>query len=115
MKPPERASIFGNQADRAGEGGFNLDRFKPATPKPAPPPEAIAAVSTGAGYPSREPVQPPAAKRPPTTGRNVQFNLKASPETLDQFRTIKDRKGWSLAETFEKAVAALQREVGEDS
>ena len=45
------------------------------------------------------------------TGRNVQFNVKASQETVDAFYAISDRNGWVLGETLEHALAALQREV----
>ena len=46
------------------------------------------------------------------TGRNVQFNVKASQETVDAFYAISDAKGWVLGETLEHALAALKRELG---
>jgi hypothetical protein len=48
------------------------------------------------------------------TGRNVQFNVKASRETVDAFYAISDTNGWVLGETLEHALAALQRELGQE-
>jgi hypothetical protein len=45
------------------------------------------------------------------TGRNIQLNIKARAEIIDAFYGIADRKGWVLGETFERAVAALEREL----
>jgi hypothetical protein len=45
------------------------------------------------------------------TGRNVQFNMKASQEAVDAFYAISDKQGWVLGETLEHAVAALRREL----
>jgi hypothetical protein len=41
----------------------------------------------------------------------VQFNVKASQDTVDAFYAISDGCGWVLGETLEKALAALQREL----
>lgn len=41
------------------------------------------------------------------TGRSGQLNLKLARRTEDNFRAFADRHGWSLAETFEQAVALL--------
>jgi hypothetical protein len=66
---------------------------------------------------SREPApakkQKPPAREPRhrRTGRNVQFNLKVRQEALDAFYEIADLENWVLGETFEKAVAALKREL----
>ena len=45
------------------------------------------------------------------TGRNVTFSAKTTKQTVDQFYTIAEQNGWKAGETFEKAVAALQRET----
>ena len=42
----------------------------------------------------------------------MQFNVKASQETVDAFYAISDSKGWVLGETLEHALAALKRELG---
>jgi len=43
------------------------------------------------------------------TGRNMQFNLKARPETIESFCNIADQQGWGLGETLEKAVSLLEK------
>jgi hypothetical protein len=45
------------------------------------------------------------------TGRNVQFNVKASQEAIDAFYRISDAQNWVLGETLERALAALEREL----
>ena len=42
------------------------------------------------------------------TGRNVQLNIKAKQETIDQINAIADRRGWVLGEVLEHALAALE-------
>jgi hypothetical protein len=77
----------------------------------------VRAVSEAANFQSRELrreilANPP--KREPRryrTGRNIQLNIKARAETIEAFYAIADRKGWILGETFERAVAALEREL----
>src|SRR5689334_2803577 len=56
----------------------------------------------------------PATKRQPMvyrTGRNVTFSAKTTQKTVDTFYEIAQRQGWKAGETFEKAVAALQRQL----
>lgn len=58
---------------------------------------------------------PQPAKRPPRThrtGRNVQFNLKASAEAIDLFYALADRHGVTLGELLEMALAALREKDG---
>jgi hypothetical protein len=43
------------------------------------------------------------------TGRNIQLNIKARAETIARFYAIADFNGWVLGETFERAIAALER------
>jgi hypothetical protein len=118
-----RASIF-------ADDDLDVSDFAPkAGPdKSAPMPEEVRAVAEAARFRSREPALPqvpvaaplaaPLAKRVPRryrTGRNVQFNVKASQDTVDAFYAISDIKGWVLGETLEHALAALQRELTRDS
>ncbi len=104
-----RASIF--EGDELDVSAFAP---KPGPDRSAPPPAEVRAVAEAANFRSREPAPPPvtAIKRTPRrhrTGRNVQFNLKASQETVDAFYAISDQQGWVLGETLEHALAALQR------
>jgi hypothetical protein len=83
--------------------------------------EKLREISASRNFPSREPqprpeIPPKAAKprREPRiykTGRNVQFNVKASQTTIDAFYAISNQQGWVLGETLEHALAALRREL----
>lgn len=66
-----------------------------------------------AGFRSREPAAsiPTPKQRRRRTGRNAQFNLKTTPETIAMFTQIADAQGWGLGEAFEKATALLKRET----
>jgi hypothetical protein len=119
----QRASVF----DQAPE--IDISGFEPRkTAKPAARPDELKAISESASFVSREPVAPsskaaptprasreaqkePIAREPRRhrTGRNIQLNIKARAETIDRFYAIADRHGWVLGETFERAVAALER------
>jgi hypothetical protein len=70
-----------------------------------------AQAAQAAGFQSREPqaakpVSTPQRRR--RTGRNVQFNIKTTAETIATFCAIADANGWGLGETLEHAVALLQ-------
>jgi len=100
-------------------GGFE---FK-ASPIARPPKTETARAAQAAGFQNREPLAspqpgppPPAPSKPVATqrrrrtGRNVQFNIKTTPETIAAFCAIADANGWGLGETLERATALLQRE-----
>jgi hypothetical protein len=100
-----------------GDGDLDLSEFRP---KPPASPEQVRGVAEQAGFQSREPkaaAEPlPAApqRREPRryrTGRNVQLNLKVRQEAVDAFYRLADERGWVLGEAFERAVAALEREL----
>ena len=118
----ERASVFDHGPDIAISG------FEPRkVAKPAAQPDQVKAISETASFVSREPIRAPLqpapapvareAQREPTmresrrhrTGRNIQLNIKATAETIDRFYAIADRHGWVLGETFDRAIAALER------
>jgi hypothetical protein len=110
----KRASIF--------EDALQLDvsDFSPKKrpDNKAPTAEQVRAVAEAANFPSREASRAPdktAIQRPGRvyrTGRNVQFNIKALQETVDEFYAITDaHTGWVLGYTLERAVAALKREL----
>jgi hypothetical protein len=90
----------------------------------APPAEQVKAFAEAVNFPSREarpskaaiPKQGPKPReqrepRRHRTGRNIQFNCKATQETIDAFYALADQNGWLVGETLERAIAALQREV----
>lgn len=91
----------------------SLDDFKP-TPVKRPAKEQVAEAAEKAAFRSREPkptpvavATPPKIDRRRRTGRTAQLNLKAKPETIEQFYAIADAHGWGLGEAFEHAVARL--------
>ena len=109
-----RASIFEETED------LDVSGFAPKTAPDAdaPAPERVRAVAEAANFRSREPrpaksaAMPKHSPRRYRTGRNVQLNLKASQETVDAFYSVADKNGWVLGETLERAIQALERELG---
>ena len=84
MSDPNRVDPFG--------GDLDLSDFKPAAPKkPKLEASAIREVSEANNFPSRAASKPNPLKAAATvqrrrrTGRNVQFNIKATPETIARF------------------------------
>lgn len=85
-------------------------------PKPEKPvlPEALAQIAEDNNFTSRQAPRPTkkAERRKPRihrTGRNAQFNTKATPETIAKFYRLVDERGGKGAELFEMAVDALER------
>lgn len=114
--PPQkpRASIFEDVLD------VDVSDFavKKRGDDNAPPQEQVRALAEAANFRSREgslAFVSPAKKRPGRvhrTGRNVQFNIKASQETVDAFYALTEaHPGWVLGYTLERAVEALKREL----
>ncbi len=85
--------------DRADPFDLDLSSFKPAPTKLQARPEAIRQVSEANNFPSRV--------RRRRTGRNVQLNIKVTPEALHRFTAVADRNRWTFGETFERALDAL--------
>lgn len=103
--------------------GNELDDFDPAQwaksapSREKPEPETIKQAAEAAGFRSREPVKSEAPPQPAPrqqrrrrTGRNVQFNIKTKPETIEAFTRIADAMGWGFGEAFERATELLERE-----
>jgi hypothetical protein len=91
---------------------FDLSDFQPTPPKkPATVvhKEAIRQVSEDNNFPSRaaeraKPVgsKPVVQQRRRRTGRNVQFNIKATAETIARFTALADRKGIPFGELLDQ-------------
>lgn len=99
-----------------GEALSDLGGFEPTRrEKPAPEPQAAAAAGFTRREPSPapEPADPPKAQRRRRTGRNAQINIKARPETLEQFYAAADAMGLGVGEAFEVAVELLQRKIAD--
>ena len=110
----ERASIFDNSAE-FDVSEFAPKKINPSSPTPA---EAVRAVAEETNFVNREPAKPRksiSSRKEPRrhrTGRNVQVNIKALQETVDRFNAIVDAQKWVTGYVLERAVAALERELG---
>jgi hypothetical protein len=75
------------------------------------PPETIERIAEENNFPSRQaaktPREPPRKRRVYTTGRNRQFNIKATPETVERFYKMADDRRVPLCELLEQALEAL--------
>jgi hypothetical protein len=119
-----RPSIFG------GEDNLDLSHFEPKTEPDTPPvpPETVRRVSEEGGFPSRAQrghtaVQPPRRLTVPKTGRTVLLNARVTQRAHDRFHEIIERERLryeagelshrvTLGEIVERALAALEREMG---
>lgn len=103
-----------NRADPFS-GDLDLSEFKP-TPlkKPAARKDAIRQVSEENNFPSRSPEhsKPVVAQRRHRTGRNAQFNIKATPETIARFTSLADRHGLVFGELLDRALDAFEKTNG---
>ncbi len=122
-----RPSIFGDEDD------LDLSRFEPkkGPDMPAVAPETVRQVSEEGGFPSRAqqwhtPVQPPKRLISPKTGRTVLLNARITQRAHDRFHEIIERERLryeagelthrvTLGEIVERALAALEREMGQGS
>lgn len=85
-------------------------------PKKGKPPEQSAVIERIAEENNFTSRQAPKIARTPkrkrrvyTTGRNQQFNIKATAATVDRFYRLADENGVSLCKLLEQALDALER------
>ena len=115
------------RADPFASLGDDLSDFAPVAPAARrPEPAAVREIAEKHNFPSRAPkAAKPAASEPPAapekpkreqrryrTGRNVQLNIKASSETVDELTRISNERGWVFGETLAHALAALKAQQG---
>jgi hypothetical protein len=85
---------------------------KTRTEKPIPT-ETIERIAEENNFPSRQaaktPREPRRKRRVYTTGRNRQFNIKATAETVERFCKLADEFQVPLCELLELALEALQQ------
>jgi hypothetical protein len=85
---------------------------KAKTEKPVPA-ETIERIAEENNFPSRQaakaPKEPRRKRRVYTTGRNRQFNIKATAETVERFYKMADERRVPLCELLEQALDALER------
>lgn len=87
----------------------------PTKPKASEPvaSDQVERISQEHNFPSRQPVK--AKPRPPRriarhrTGRNQQFNIKATAETIERFYKLADKKRVALGELLEQGLDAIER------
>jgi hypothetical protein len=76
--------------------------------------EAVARIADENNFPSRQaprvPREPRRKPRVYRTGRNQQFNAKATPETIEKFYKLANEKNVPLGELLRLALDALERE-----
>jgi len=103
-----RASIFEKpKLDIAG--------FTPrADDMPGPAPEQLNEITRGSKFRGREggesgPMRVQQRRR--RTGRNVQFNIRATQQVIDEFKALSEDMDWPDGLTLEKALASLKREL----
>jgi hypothetical protein len=86
---------------------------KPRKQKPVAE-EAITRIAEENNFPSRQVAKTPKDQRKKrriyTTGRNRQFNIKATEQTVERFYKMADDRHVPLCELFELALDALERE-----
>jgi hypothetical protein len=79
--------------------------------KPVPT-ETIERIAEDNNFPSRQaakaPKEPRRKRRVYTTGRNRQFNIKATAETVERFYKMADERKVPLCELLEQALDALE-------
>lgn len=94
---------------RLGEALSDIGSFEPSKRgKPTPEPQA-AGFTRREPSPALEPADPPKVQRRRGTGRNAKINIKAKPETLDQFYAAADAMGLGVGEALEIALNLLQK------
>lgn len=83
---------------------------KAKTEKPLPT-ETMERIAEENNFPSRQavkmPKEPRRKRRVYTTGRNRQFNIKATAETVERFYKMADERRVPLCELLEQALDAL--------
>jgi hypothetical protein len=91
-------------------GNLDVSGFAPKADAAGVSADVVRLVSEASHFTSREAI-PRRAPRIYRTGRTMQFNARATPETVEAFYAIADRQGWLVSEALERALAALQREL----
>jgi hypothetical protein len=80
--------------------------------------ETMERIAEENNFPSRQaaktPKEPRRKRRVYTTGRNRQFNIKATADTLDRFYKMADARKVPLCELMELALDALERAGDQD-
>jgi hypothetical protein len=106
-----RASIFEKPKPKVDVSGFAPRAEAEARPRP----EDLEELTRGSKFRSREGTEPEPVRvhqRRRRTGRNVQFNIRATQQVIDEFKALSEEMDWPDGLTLEKALAARKREMG---
>jgi hypothetical protein len=108
----ERASIFDKPKPAIDVSGFAPRSDSEVRPRP----EDLEQLTRGSKFRSREGAEPDPAparvqQRRRRTGRNVQFNIRATQQVIDEFKALSEEMDWPDGLTLEKALRALKREL----
>ncbi len=106
----DRASIF--DKPKLDIGGFAPRMDDAARPQP----EQLDQLTRGSKFRSREgaesaPVVNRVQQRRRRTGRNVQFNIRATQDVIDEFKALSESMDWPDGLTLEKALKALKESL----
>ena len=106
----DRASIF--EKSKLDIGGFEPRTDDTVRPQP----EQLEELTRGSKFRSREGAEPVPVitriqQRRRRTGRNVQFNIRATQEVIDEFKSLSEKMDWPDGLTLEKALQALKRSL----
>jgi hypothetical protein len=106
-----RVNPFGNLAEAPPPVFTTKPRKEKAVAE-----EAITRIAEENNFPSRQAAKPPREPRRKrrlyTTGRNRQFNIKATAETVERFYKMADERRVPLCALLEQALDALERAGG---
>lgn len=94
-------------------GDLDLSDFKPTPRKATARREEIRQASEANNFPSRSPEptkRPQVPQRRRRTGRNVQFNIKATAETIARFTALADKRNVPFGELLEQLLDAIESE-----
>jgi len=103
-----------DEPQRADPLDIDLSGFEPTAPaKLKLERAAVRQISEENNFPSRAAPQKPVAVARPLrrrrTGRNVQFNIKATQETIGRFSDLADRHQLVFGELLQKALDAFEQ------
>jgi hypothetical protein len=104
----ERASIFEKPT-------LDISGFVPRTDDAhRPQPAQLDELTRGSKFRSREGVEPEPTRiqqRRRRTGRNVQFNIRATQQVIDDFKALSEQMDWPDGLTLERALQALREKM----
>jgi hypothetical protein len=79
-----------------------------------PQPAQLDELTRGSKFRSREGIEPESTRtqqRRRRTGRNVQFNIRATQQVIDDFKALSEQMDWPDGLTLERALEALREKM----